>query len=60
LRAVHPEVFSGTDGVVVAPEGLFYHYRRDTIALVNAARLPAIYPEREYADDGGLWNEFAE
>jgi putative ABC transport system substrate-binding protein len=22
--------------------------------LVNAARLPAIYPEREYADDGGL------
>jgi putative ABC transport system substrate-binding protein len=28
--------------------------RRDVVALVNAARLPAIYPEREYADDGGL------
>jgi ABC-type uncharacterized transport system substrate-binding protein len=22
--------------------------------LINAARLPAVYPEREYADDGGL------
>jgi putative ABC transport system substrate-binding protein len=27
---------------------------RDVIGLVNAARLPAIYPERDYADDGGL------
>jgi len=33
---------------------MFYNYRRDVVALVNAARLPAIYPEREYADDGGL------
>jgi hypothetical protein len=24
------------------------------VSLVNKARLPAIYPEREYADDGGL------
>ena len=33
---------------------LFYAYRRDVVALINAARLPAIYPEREYADGGGL------
>jgi putative ABC transport system substrate-binding protein len=33
---------------------MLYNYRRDVIALVNEARLPAIYPEREYADDGGL------
>ena len=33
---------------------MFYSYRRDVVALVNATRLPAIYPEREYADDGGL------
>jgi hypothetical protein len=31
-----------------------YNYRRDVVALINAARLPAIYPERDYADDGGL------
>ena len=29
-------------------------HRQDIIALVNAARLPAIYFSREFADDGGL------
>ena len=54
LRALRPAVFSGADAVVVVPAGLFYNYRWDIVALINAARLPAIYPEREYADDGGL------
>jgi putative ABC transport system substrate-binding protein len=54
LRALPPEVFSGAGGVVVLPEGVFYNYRRDVVALINATRLPAIYPERDYADDGGL------
>jgi putative ABC transport system substrate-binding protein len=54
LRALSPTVFSGTGGVVVQPDGIFYNSRRDVVALVHAARLPAIYPEREYADDGGL------
>ena len=40
--------------MVVIPDGMFYAYRRDVVALINAARLPAIYPEREYADDRGL------
>jgi putative ABC transport system substrate-binding protein len=54
LRAMHSAVFSGVDAVIVVPDGMFYSYRRDVVALINAARLPAIYPEREYADDGGL------
>jgi putative ABC transport system substrate-binding protein len=54
LRALRPAVFSGASAVVVVPDGVFYSYRRDVVALVNATRLPAIYPEREYADDGGL------
>jgi putative ABC transport system substrate-binding protein len=54
LRALGPEVFSGASAVVVVPDGMLYHYRRDVVALVNEAHLPAIYPEREYADDGGL------
>ena len=33
---------------------MFWNNRRDIVALVNAARLPAIYPEREYVEDGGL------
>ena len=54
LRALHPEVFSGASAVVVLPDGVFYSYRRNIVGLINAAHLPAIYPEREYADDGGL------
>jgi len=54
LRALRPEVFSGAGAVVVVPDGMFYNFRRDVVALVNEARLPAIYPERDYADDGGL------
>ncbi len=54
LRALRPAVFSAANAVVVVPDGMFYDYRRDVVVLVNAARLPAIYPEREYADDGGL------
>jgi putative tryptophan/tyrosine transport system substrate-binding protein len=54
LRALRPAVFSGADAVIVLPDGVFYNYRRDVVALINAAHLPAIYPEREYADDGGL------
>ena len=53
LRALPPAVFSGA-GAVVVPDGMFYNFRRDVVALVNEARLPAIYPERDYADDGGL------
>ena len=54
LRALRPAVFSGASAVVVVPDGVFYNYRRDVVALVNAARLPAIYPERDYVDDGAL------
>jgi putative ABC transport system substrate-binding protein len=54
LRTLRPAVFSGASAVVVVPDGVFYNFRRDVVALVNAAKLPAIYPEREYADDGGL------
>jgi putative ABC transport system substrate-binding protein len=53
LRALRPAVFSAANAGVVVPDGMFYDYRRDVVVLVNAARLPAIYPEREYADDGG-------
>jgi len=54
LRALRPAILSGVNGVVVFPGGLFYNFRRDVMALVNEAKLPAIYPEPEFADDGGL------
>jgi putative ABC transport system substrate-binding protein len=54
LRALRPAVFSGASAVLVVGSGMFWNYRRYIVALVNEARLPAIYPDREYADDGGL------
>ena len=54
LRALRPDVFGGTDAVIVLGSGMFWNYRRDIVALINATHLPAIYPEREYADEGGL------
>ena len=54
LRTLRPAVFSGGGAVVVVPDGVFYNFRRDVVALLNEAHLPAIYRERDYADDGGL------
>ena len=54
LLALRPSVFAGAGAVIVLGAGLFWNHRRDIVALVNAARLPAIYPEREYVEDGGL------
>jgi len=54
LLALRPTVFASVGGVVVLGDGLFWNHRRDVVALVNATRVPAIYPEREYVEDGGL------
>jgi len=54
LRALRPAVFSGASAVIVVGSGMFWNYRQYIVSLVKKARLPAIYPEREYADDGGL------
>ena len=54
LLALTPSVFAEATGVTVLPDPMFWNHRQAIIALVNAARLPAMYSEREYADDGGL------
>ena len=33
---------------------MFWEHRRDIVAFVAAARVPAMYPEREFVDDDGL------
>jgi putative tryptophan/tyrosine transport system substrate-binding protein len=40
--------------LVVLPDALFWNQRKLVIARAATRRLPAIYPEREYVDDGGL------
>jgi putative tryptophan/tyrosine transport system substrate-binding protein len=54
LRALAPSALAGVQGVIVLPDPMFWNSRGDILALVGAARLPAVYPEREYVDDGGL------
>jgi len=54
LRADLPAALSTSDGLLVLPDAIFWNNRATIIGLVATARVPAIYPEREYADDGGL------
>jgi putative ABC transport system substrate-binding protein len=52
LRALSPNDF-GTP-VLVLSDSMFWNHRRDVVALLTAARTPAMYPQRDYVDDGGL------
>jgi putative ABC transport system substrate-binding protein len=54
LHALAPSALSGSDGLLVIAEAMFWDNRATIIGIASMARVPAIYPEREYADDGGL------
>jgi putative tryptophan/tyrosine transport system substrate-binding protein len=48
------DVGSSNSPLLIVPDAMFWNSRRVIIARLNGGRRPAIYPEREYADDGGL------
>jgi putative ABC transport system substrate-binding protein len=54
LHALAPSALSESDGLLVIAEALFHYNRATIIDIVSKARVPAIYPEREYVLDGGL------
>jgi putative tryptophan/tyrosine transport system substrate-binding protein len=55
LRALRPEALIRLGApILVVPDAMFWNHRREILALVAAASVPALYPQREYADDGGL------
>jgi putative ABC transport system substrate-binding protein len=63
IEAVNPEALNALSvnmlgraggSVLVLTDAMFWEHRRDIVSLVTAARVPAMYPEREFADDGGL------
>ena len=54
LHTLNPAALAGSDALMVLPSAMFWNHRSTIVALAAAARIPAIYPEREYADDGGL------
>jgi len=47
-------VAGGAEALVILPNAMFWNERSRIVALAEKYRMPAIYPEREYADDGGL------
>jgi putative ABC transport system substrate-binding protein len=54
LRALAPAALADADSLLVVPDGMFWNNRTLIIGIASMARVPAIYPQREYADDGGL------
>jgi ABC-type uncharacterized transport system substrate-binding protein len=54
LDALGTGHLAGADALAVLPDAMFWNHRDAIIALAEKARIPAIYPEREYADAGGL------
>jgi len=47
-------VGDGAEALVVLPDAMFWNERARIVTLAAKYRIPAIYPEREYVDDGGL------
>jgi putative ABC transport system substrate-binding protein len=54
LLALASTSLSDADGLLVVPDGMFWNNRAAIISVASVARVPAVYPERDYADDGGL------
>jgi putative ABC transport system substrate-binding protein len=54
LHSLAPSALSGSDGLLVIGEAMFHSNRATIIGIASKARVPAIYPTREFADDGGL------
>jgi putative tryptophan/tyrosine transport system substrate-binding protein len=44
----------GAEALVALPAAMLWNQRARIVALAAKHRMPAIHPEREYADDGGL------
>jgi putative ABC transport system substrate-binding protein len=53
-RALLRDSLRDIDGIIVLTDPLINEFKRVVLAMVNAARCPAIYAERIYADAGGL------
>ncbi|MGA9010505.1 MAG: ABC transporter substrate-binding protein [Xanthobacteraceae bacterium] len=47
-------LLQGANALAVGPGGLHFNQRAQIVALANRHAIPAIYPFREFADEGGL------
>jgi putative ABC transport system substrate-binding protein len=51
---IEAAIAGGAEALVFEPTAMLGNQRAQIIALAAQYRIPAIYPERIYADDGGL------
>ena len=54
LRALTPATLAESEGLIGTADAMLWNNRATILALASSARIPALYSEREYADDGGL------
>lgn len=54
LRALRPADLQAGAPVIVVADAMFWNNRQTVVSLVGAAGVPALYPEREYCESGGL------
>ena len=52
--AFEAAVGAAAEALTVLADAMFWNQRTRIVALAAKHRMPAIYPEREYVDDGGL------
>ena len=53
-NAFHDMTTMHANGVVVFGSAMFFGHRRRLVNLVARNQLPAVYPQKEFVDDGGL------
>jgi putative ABC transport system substrate-binding protein len=53
IRHAKPGVHGAAPALVI-PDAMFWNYRGLLMELLASKKVPAVYPEREYADDGGI------
>jgi putative tryptophan/tyrosine transport system substrate-binding protein len=54
IEALRSEQLDPKMPVLVVPDAMFWNHRKDLIRKIERQGLSGLYPEREYADDGGL------
>jgi putative ABC transport system substrate-binding protein len=47
-------ITGGAEALIVFGDAMFWNHREEIVALAEKSGMPAIYPEREFSDAGGL------
>jgi len=54
LRTLAPGKLRPGTPILVLPDAMFWNNRQTIVTLITVAGVPALYPEREYVEEGGL------